>query len=238
MVVGDYLAGKLVDTHDLSSSMVRLLPQSWVRQRKWWVCLLLMLSVAAVFGLHPLQADTVEEAVLHYRQALTQAPSDVVARYQLGITLALQEKWDEAIADYSEAARQAPDNAEVRYNLGYALRASGQLDEAIVELGEAVRLKAEFAMAQYNLGCALAERGRREEAVAHLRAALRAKADYREARQELERLGRRKELRMETSKGTADWRQSHNAAGSGGRGADGGHRDRLLARDAGRVCQL
>ncbi len=48
-MLGIRLILKLVDTDGLSSSLLRLLPQYLARKPKWWVCLLLALSVTAVF---------------------------------------------------------------------------------------------------------------------------------------------------------------------------------------------
>ena len=92
-----------------------------------------------------------------YRRALREQPHDPNLRYELGLALALQGRWEAAIEQYTQTLRFSPNNAEAHYNLGYAFRRQGRLEEAATHFQEALRLKPTFPLAQYNLGCVLAD---------------------------------------------------------------------------------
>ena len=82
----------------------------------------------------------IDEAVVHYTEALKIKPDYAEAHYGRGVVLQEQDKIDEAISHYTEALKIKPDYADVHYNLGIALVRQGRVDEAISHYSEAMRI--------------------------------------------------------------------------------------------------
>jgi hypothetical protein len=60
-----------------------------------------------------------------WRDALTQAPTDWVARHNLGLALAQQDRWPEAAAQWTAAFVQHPTNDVLRWNLALGYEHAG-----------------------------------------------------------------------------------------------------------------
>ena len=60
-----------------------------------------------------------------WRQTLTQTPTDWIARHNLGLALAQQDRWPEAAAQWCAAFVQHPENATLRWNLALGFEHAG-----------------------------------------------------------------------------------------------------------------
>jgi Tfp pilus assembly protein PilF len=134
-----------------------------------------------------------DQAIDHYRAALSIKPNFPEAHYNWGVILSRQGRINEAIEHYREALRIKPDHAEAHYNWALAVSAQARDDEAIDHYKMALKLKPEFAAAHNNWGNALVRQGRWAGAVEHYEAALRIKPDYAEAHNNLASLFARQE---------------------------------------------
>ena len=92
------------------------------------------------------------EALQHYMKALYSEPDFFDAHYNLGITLAKQEKHKEALTHLRKAAALKPELAEVHTLLANALEKNGNFKEAIKEYETALTLNPEDPKAHFHLG--------------------------------------------------------------------------------------
>lgn len=130
----------------------------------------------------------VEEAIAHYRDALTIDPMNVKSHINLGVALVDRGRLEEAIAQYWRALELQPDHPGVHNNLGNALVLLGKLDEAAMEFNRALEIKPDYYEALNNLGVVLAQQGRLSEAASSFMEALRINPSYDQARKNLELL--------------------------------------------------
>ena len=114
-----------------------------------------------------------DEAITHFRRAVTIRPDYPDADVDLGVALWTQGRTEEAIVFYERALRSAPENAAAHNTLGMALQAQGKVPEAIAHYREALRLRPAYPEAHTNLGIALHGTGDLEQAAAQYREALR-----------------------------------------------------------------
>jgi len=126
-----------------------------------------------------------DEAILHFSEALRIKPSYEKAHNNLAVALDDQGRLAEAIAHYRKALLIKPDYAEAHNGLGVALFRLGKLDEATMHFSEALRIKPDYAEAYNNLGALLASQGKLNEAIAHYSTALRIRSNYAEAHNNL-----------------------------------------------------
>ncbi|MBK8386677.1 MAG: tetratricopeptide repeat protein, partial [Candidatus Accumulibacter sp.] len=125
--------------------------------------------------------DRPDEALDHYRQALTLKPEDAQTRYYLGEALRARGRLDEAEAAFRRAVQDKPDFAEAHFNLGNTLDDQGRLSEAEAALRCALQYRPDFEGALYNLGNVLRAQERLSEAEASYRQALAIKPDMEQA---------------------------------------------------------
>ena len=103
-------------------------------------------------------------AVTLYRQAVTLAPSDRDARYNLAVTLQEAGRTDEAFGALRDAIRLDPGRPEAHNALGISLSLRGDLEGARSEFARAVELDPHDARAFNNLGNVLRDLKRPDEA--------------------------------------------------------------------------
>ena len=132
-----------------------------------------------------LQQGHVDQAVIHYTEALQIKPDYALTHHNLGQALERQGRLEEAIRHYHVALRINPKFIKAHNSLGIVLARQGKLEEAIVQYNEALRLKPGYAKAHNNLAIALARQGDFQKALAHFAEALRLKPDYAEAHNNL-----------------------------------------------------
>jgi protein O-mannosyl-transferase len=123
------------------------------------------------------KAGRIEEAAMHYRNAVQIKPDQEIFHDNLGLLLVKQGKVNEAVAQFEEALRLKPDSAGDHYNMGVALGDLNRLDEAVSHFKEALRIKPDNEMYHDSLGVVLDKLGRTDEAISHFKEALRLKPD-------------------------------------------------------------
>jgi tetratricopeptide (TPR) repeat protein len=132
-----------------------------------------------------LQRGRVDEAMVHYQQALQIKPDSAEASYHLGNALFQKGRADEAIAWYQQALQIKPGFAEASFNLGNALLQKGRVDDAIVQYQQALKIEPVLSEAHINLGNALLQKGRVDDAIAQYQTALQITPDNAEAHNNL-----------------------------------------------------
>jgi tetratricopeptide (TPR) repeat protein len=115
-----------------------------------------------------------EQAIEHYRRAITLQPDYAPAYSNLGVTLRSIGRVDEAIATYETGLRLAGGSPDLHYNLGNALLQQQRATEAARHLSLARAGEPQSAAAHNNLGMALAEKGNYDGAIDAFRAAVAA----------------------------------------------------------------
>jgi Tfp pilus assembly protein PilF len=120
----------------------------------------------------------IDDAILHFREALNIKPDYAQAQYNLGLALTYQGKMEESIIHYKKALKIKPDYEEAHTDLGSVLAQHGKTEEAFFHFREALRINPYFVRAQFNFGVALAEQGNFREAISHFKEALRIRPDY------------------------------------------------------------
>jgi Flp pilus assembly protein TadD len=114
------------------------------------------------------QGGRLEEAVVHYRQAIALEPDYIDARVNLGTLLGQTGDLEGARAEFEAAAEAAPRDATIRFNLGLVAARRGRVDEAIAHYRHALTLRPTMASPRVNLSLLLAARGDRQSATALL----------------------------------------------------------------------
>lgn len=105
-----------------------------------------------------------EAAEKNFRNALSQLPSDIEAKYFLGALLVQQNQNDEALTLLTEVKSARPDLWGTSYYLGKAQLALGKPAAALPLLQEAARRAPNESPVQYQLARAYQALGRRAEA--------------------------------------------------------------------------
>jgi protein O-mannosyl-transferase len=113
-----------------------------------------------------------DEAMEHYRTALSYQPAYPEAHFFLGNALDEQGKLDEAVAEYQKALWFRPTQEQTHIFMAIALAKQKKFDEAIAHYTEALKLNPDSAVAQNNLARLLHTQGRFDDAIMHYRAAL------------------------------------------------------------------
>jgi protein O-mannosyl-transferase len=131
------------------------------------------------------RSGKLEEAMVHFEQALRLKPDYAEAHCNLGAALRQAGRVTEAIEQLEQALRLKPDYAAAHHELGLALEQAGRVPEAMDHYEHALRIKPDYAEAHNNLGVALARSGKLEEAIRHLEEALRIDPDYAKAHKNL-----------------------------------------------------
>jgi len=126
-----------------------------------------------------------EEAVLHYEEALRLNPQEADLHSNLATVLCDLGRPAEAVQEYQTALRLRPNDAEIHFNLGTACEEEGQAGEALSHYQEALRLQPDFPAARHHLGNALLKQGRLEDAIREYQELIRLKPDEADARNNL-----------------------------------------------------
>jgi tetratricopeptide (TPR) repeat protein len=126
-----------------------------------------------VLGFALADQGRIDEAIGHYREAISLQPNFAEAHANLGVALAKQGRLDEAIPEFQATVRLTPAVALAHYDLGFALATQGRLDEAIGQYSEAVRQDPEYVEAWTKRGDAYQLQNRLNDAVADYTEALR-----------------------------------------------------------------
>ncbi len=128
------------------------------------------------------EGGKLDEAILHYREAIRLRPDFAKAHYNLGLALDRRGRLQEAVRHYQAALKIKPDYPGAHLNLGVARAKQGKFDEAAYHYTKALKDNPDCVEAHYNLGVDLDAQGRFAEAIVHYREAIGIKPDYPEAR--------------------------------------------------------
>lgn len=123
-------------------------------------------------GVELARRGNLEEAVIHYREAIRLNPLDANAQNNLGMTLGQLGRLDEALAHLRKALVIRPDFPDACNSVGNILSMRGEYAEADRYFLEAIRLDPNYWKARVNLAENLLAQGRREESAVLLREAL------------------------------------------------------------------
>ena len=117
-----------------------------------------------------------DEAIEHYRRAITIRSDYVPAHNNMGAALRAKGQVADAVASYERALARRPDYPEAHYNLANLLLDQGKLDDAIDHFRRALPSLPRPDV-HNNLGIALAAKGQTDEAITEFRNALRLDPD-------------------------------------------------------------
>lgn len=118
-------------------------------------------------------AGRVDEALTHFREALSLDPGRPLSHYNLGFTLAHQGKYPEAIGYLREALRLNPRDAGAHYALATTLVATGAHAEGVRHFEEALALRPDDAEVHRETANALVPEGDLGGAARHYEEAIR-----------------------------------------------------------------
>jgi tetratricopeptide (TPR) repeat protein len=116
------------------------------------------------------QLSQVDQAMDHYRQALTQDPDHAASAYELGGILVTLGQLEEGIQWLQHSVAIAP-LPLTYYDLGIALGRSGDRQGEIQQLQQAIELQPDYADAHLNLGITYARLNNLAPAKLHLQQA-------------------------------------------------------------------
>lgn len=119
---------------------------------------------AAAQGDKSLDQGKIDEALLHYREAVQDAPQMAIYKYKVSIALDRAGKPDEEMIQLQEAVRLDPALAGAQKQLGYLLSRSGDATGAVEHFRMAVKAAPAWSEAWINLGAELAVEGNFAEA--------------------------------------------------------------------------
>ncbi|MBC6471944.1 MAG: tetratricopeptide repeat protein [Hormoscilla sp. GM102CHS1] len=114
----------------------------------------------------------IDEAIAHYRQALSINPKHVSSHSNLGKALYLQGKISEALACWQRVLDMRPDDPKAHNNLGTAMVRQLEYDRAIRHFQQAIACKQNYAEAYKNLGIVKEKQEKYSEAIAYYQQAI------------------------------------------------------------------
>ena len=123
----------------------------------------------------------VDEAMVHFQQALQIRPGYAETYYNLGNALLQQGRVNEAIGHFQQALQIRPDYADAHFNLGVAQVRQGNVDEAIAHFQKALQIQPDDTQARLALGNALLQQGHVGDALDHFQKAVQVEPDNLEA---------------------------------------------------------
>jgi tetratricopeptide (TPR) repeat protein len=124
------------------------------------------------------QASYWRNSELLWEHALSCAPDNYPAHYNLGNYFVKQGRLEEAVGHFQKALEIQPASYDARYNLANALFSQGKLEDAINQYQKTLALAPDSAQVLNNLGNALAMKGEYEDAVAQYEKALKIQPGY------------------------------------------------------------
>jgi Flp pilus assembly protein TadD len=118
------------------------------------------LFTALTFARNSLWADPVRL----WADTARKSPANSRARYNFGLALARQGRFDEATKEFQTTLNLNPQDAKAHLNLGLIYDQQNRPEDALRELQVALELEPNNAKVHYNFGVTLARWGRTEEA--------------------------------------------------------------------------
>lgn len=117
------------------------------------------------------ELDKHEEAIRHYKTALSLQPSNTYAHENLGLAYYKAGLIDKAVQEYQLIIKLNPDDSEAYNSLGNIYATQGRFSKAMPYFNIAIRLKPDNFDAYVNLGAVYHSQGRLEEAITEYKAA-------------------------------------------------------------------
>ena len=124
-------------------------------------------------GLLATREGRIEEAIVHFQEALRASPDHLVALENLGNAYRQQKRWDEARTTLERALTVEPRDAAVSYSLAMVYAQTGDTDRAYQYLQQALKLRPDYPEALNNMGVLYLRTSRRDEAVASFEECIR-----------------------------------------------------------------
>jgi tetratricopeptide (TPR) repeat protein len=141
-------------------------------------------------GIALFEQGKVDEAIHHYRKALSIRPGFVFAHSNLGGALVKKGNLTEAASHYKTALRINPEFAFAHYKFGTLLLKQKKFKEAMRHFVEAIRIHPEYTGAYYSIGWILESWGKYQGARGFFAKAIQLDPDFVEARKNLENIDR------------------------------------------------
>ncbi len=113
-----------------------------------------------------------EAAIADFRKALELEPTDIAARFRLGVALRKHRKFDEAMASFEEVAKLDAGFPGLALERGLLFETSGRTDEALRAFEDALAKAPNDPDLMLRVGCGKVAAGRRKEAEVLLRKVL------------------------------------------------------------------
>ncbi|TAL47808.1 MAG: TIGR03032 family protein [Methylovulum sp.] len=104
-----------------------------------------------------------DAAIDAYRKLLAQAPAHIAARYQLGLALTEQQRWQEATDALLSVIAEQPGHAEAHNSLGLCFAARENWPQALSHYEQALAADRQYAVAHVNRAMILLKLGRLTE---------------------------------------------------------------------------
>jgi Flp pilus assembly protein TadD len=133
----------------------------------------------------------INEAIIHYMEALKLNPDHAEAHNNLGTALARLNRFDQAMSHFNKALELNPEYSDAHANLGKLLDLLGRTDEALDQYKKALEINPASFITHNNIANLLIRSGQPEKAKFHLLEALKINPDYTPARINLGLLGTR-----------------------------------------------
>jgi tetratricopeptide (TPR) repeat protein len=146
---------------------------------------LMIAAVGALMVCAHIQTSYWRNSESLWNRAISCAPNNYPARYNLGNYFVKQDRLDEAIGQFQKALEIQPASYDARYNLANALFRQGKLEDAIAQYRKILALAPDSAQVLNNLGNALAMKGEYADAVAQYERALKIQPGYADAHYDL-----------------------------------------------------
>ncbi|MFC1813392.1 tetratricopeptide repeat protein [Thermodesulfobacteriota bacterium] len=129
-----------------------------------------------------------DEAVIHYREALRIKPDNADAHNNLALAFSERGNHKEADMHFKKALMSKPESASIHYNFGVYLMKQERVKEAYVHFAETIKFKPDHAEAYNILGIIIAKDGQYNRARSFFSRAIQVRPDYADARKNLELL--------------------------------------------------
>jgi len=132
--------------------------------------------------------DRIDEAILHYDEALRHEPTSTYVRKIYAGLFMQTKRWAEAEGQLKEVLTQDPTDSEAWHSMGVILAAQDRLDEAQIHLEQAVSLAPRDAQVRHALGVAYARAGEYAKAALEFRHVLEIDPGHARSREYLQRV--------------------------------------------------
>ena len=129
--------------------------------------------------------ENINEAIIHFSEALRIKPDDLKALNNMGIALAKKGYIEEATGYFTQALHIKPDDDNTHNNIGFVMAKQGNLNQAIKHYSKALQKRPYFAEANNNMGLAMAKQGNINRAIFYYSRALIIKPEFAKAHNNL-----------------------------------------------------